>query len=47
MSVAQSVVNIENLKTRKYCIFYKKSLVLSVQYSKCGSKDEEIFKEEE
>ena len=38
------MVNIKNLKTLKYHIFYKKTLVLSVI---CGSKDEKIFKEEE
>ena len=41
------VVRIENLKIPKYHTFSKKTLVLSIICSKCGSKDKEIFKEEE
>ena len=37
-------VSMKNLKTLKYS---KKKIVLSITCSKCGSKDEKIFKEEE
>ena len=40
-------VYIKNLKTLKYRTFSKKTLVLSIICSQCGSKDEKIFKEEE
>ena len=40
------VVSIENLKTLKYA-FLKKTLVLFIISSKCGNKDEKIFKEAE
>ena len=40
------VVNIENLKTLKYHIFFVKTLVLSIICSKCGNKIEKIFREE-
>ena len=41
------VMNIENLK-KKWNIIYsqKKTLSLSIVYSKCGNKYENIFKEE-
>ena len=45
-SIALFVVNIKNLKTLKYYKFLKRKLVLFIIYSRCGSKDEEIFKEE-
>ena len=31
-----SAVNIENLKTQKHHIFFKKKADLSIVYSKCG-----------
>ena len=46
-SIALFVVNMKNLKTLKYHTFSKKTLVLSIIVSKCGSKDEKILKEEE
>ena len=41
------VVSIENLKTLKYHTFSKKTLVISIICSKCGSEDEKTLKEEE
>ena len=38
------MLNIENSKTLKYHTF---SLILYIIYSKCGNKDEKIFKEKE
>ena len=46
-SIVLFVVNIKNLRTLNYPTFYKKTLVLSIIYSKWGNKDEKIFKEEE
>ena len=41
-------INIENVKKLKlFCICFKKSLSLSIVYSKCGHEYEKIFKEEE
>ena len=40
-------VSIENLKILKYNTFWKKTLVLSISYSKFQNEDEKIFKEEE
>ena len=40
-------INIENLKKLNYQILFKKTLCLSIVYSKCGHKYERIFKEEE
>ena len=40
-------INILNLKTLKYHIFFKKALSLSIVHSKCGHGYEKIFKEEE
>ena len=41
-------INIENFKRLKYHIFFlKKTLNLSIVYSKCGHEYEKIFKEEE
>ena len=40
-------INIENVKKLKYCIFSKKTLSLSIVYSKWGHEYEKIFKEEE
>ena len=45
-SIALFVVNIKNLKTLKYYKFLKRKLVLLIICSRCGSKAEEIFKEE-
>ena len=45
-SIALFVVNTKNLKTLKYYKFLKRKLVLFIICSRCGSKDEEIFKEE-
>ena len=39
-------INIENFKKLKYYIF-KKTLSISIVYSKCGHEYEKIFKEEE
>ena len=39
-------INIENLKKLKYYIF-KKTLSISIVYSKCGHEYEKKFKEEE
>ena len=39
-------INTDNLKTLKYHIF-KKTLSLSIVYSKCGHKYDKIFKEEQ
>ena len=41
------IVNIENLKKLKHQIFFKKTLSLSIVYSKCGHEYKEIFKEKE
>ena len=41
------VVSIENLKTLKYHTFSKKTLVISIICSKCGSEDQKTLKEEE
>ena len=41
------MVNMKNLKTLKYDTFSKKKRVLSIICSRCGRKDENIFKEEE
>ena len=41
------VVSIENFKNLKCHIFLKKTLVLSVIWSKCENEDKKIFKEEE
>ena len=43
----KNVVSIENLKSLKHHIFWKKTLVLSIIFSKCKNEDEKIFKEEE
>ena len=40
------MVSIENSKILKYHAFSKKAIVLSIVCSKCGNKDENIFKEE-
>ena len=40
-------INIENLKKLNYHILFKKTLCLSIVYSKCGHKYERICKEEE
>ena len=40
-------INIENLKKLKYHIFKKKTLSLSIVYSKCGHEYGKIFKEEQ
>ena len=40
------MVNIKNLKILKYHIFSKKLAIITIG-SKCGSKDEKIYKEEE
>ena len=37
-------INIENLKTLKYHIFLKKTLDLSIYYSKCGHEDKKYLK---
>ena len=39
-------INIENLRTLKYQIFFKKT-DLSIVYSKCGHGYKKIFKEED
>ena len=41
------VINIENLGKTKISYIFKKTLNLSIDYSKCGHKYEKIFKEEE
>ena len=41
------VINIKNLKKLKYHISLKKTLSLSIVYSKCGHEHKKIFKEEE
>ena len=41
------VVNIQSLKNPKTSRIFEKKLVLSIVCSKCGSKDENIFKKEE
>ena len=40
-------INIENLKKTKISYIFKKPLSLSIVYSKCGHKNEKIYKEEE
>ena len=40
-------ISIENLKNLKHHIFSKKTLCLSIVYSKCGHEYEKIFKEKE
>ena len=40
-------MNIENLKTLKYQIFFKNTLGLSIVSSKCGHEYKKIFKEGE
>ena len=45
-SIVLFAINTEILKVLKYQTFSKKTLVLSIISSKCGSKDEKIFKEE-
>ena len=37
-------INIENLKKLKHYAFKKKTLSLSIVYSKCGHKYKKIFK---
>ena len=39
-------INIENLKKLKYHIFKKKTLSLSIVYSKCSHEYEKIIKED-
>ena len=46
-SIVLFAINTEILKALKYQTFSKKKLVLSIISSKCDSKDEKIFKEEE
>ena len=43
----KNMVSIKNVKTLKYQTLFKKALVHSIICSKCGSKDEKIFKEGE
>ena len=46
-SIVLFVVSIENSKTLKFHIFFKKTLYLSIICSECGNEDGKIFKEEE
>ena len=42
-----SVISIESLKTLKYQRLFNKILGISIICGKCGSKDDELFQEEE
>ena len=45
--IVMLAINIENLKKLKYHTFLKKTLSLSIVYSKCGHEYQKIFKEKE